>query len=195
MRLFASINIVTNGFRQSGFSTVNSRRYNFHRYNLHRYNLYRYYVIPILLLLLPVLPACKEQQTIFPPVMDAQTRGYCGSCHMAFQPSMLPAASWRQMMKELDNHFKEKVELKPAVIQHITDYLVANAGDSKAAGTAGRIALLGLTQNSNLQRITNTPYFKDEHRFLKNRILDEWVDSVANCTACHVGAWVGDYRE
>ena len=153
------------------------------------------YAISILVFTLFVLTACNEQQIIFPPVMDAQTRGYCGSCHMAFQPSMLPAASWRLMMKELDDHFKEKVELKPAVIEHISDYLVANAGDSEAAGEVGRIALKGLSQNANLQRITNTPYFIDEHRFLKNRILDEWVNSVSNCTACHVGAWVGDYKE
>ena len=139
--------------------------------------------------------ACLEEQLIFPAVMYAHTRGYCGSCHMAFQPSMLPAASWRLMMKELDNHFKEKVDLKPAVIMHISEYLEVNAGDSEAAGEAGRIALKGLSSDASLQRISNTPYFEDEHRFLNNRILDEWVDSVANCTACHVGAWVGDYKE
>ena len=155
-----------------------------------------YYIsMPVLAVIVFALSACKEDQIIFPPVMDAQTRGYCGSCHMAFQPSMLPAASWRLMMKELDDHFKEKVQLKPAVNKHITDYLVANAGDSKLAGEAGSIALKGLSQNSTMQRITDTPYFKEEHSFLKNRILEEWVDSVANCTACHVGAWVGDYKE
>ena len=155
-----------------------------------------YYIsLPALAVIVFALSACKDDQIIFPPVMDAQTRGYCGSCHMAFQPSMLPAASWHLMMKELDDHFKEKVELKPAVNKHITDYLVENAGDSELAGEAGRIALKGLSQNSTMQRITDTPYFKEEHSFLKNRILEEWVDSVANCTACHVGAWVGDYIE
>ena len=114
---------------------------------------------------------------------------------MAYQASMLPAASWRLMMKELDNHFKEKVELKPAAITHISEYLELNAGDKQAAGETGQVALQGLGQNANLQRISNTPYFKDEHRFLKNRILDDWVGSIANCTACHVGAWVGDYKE
>ena len=139
--------------------------------------------------------ACKDQQLIFPPVTDAPTRGYCGSCHMAFQPSMLPAASWERMMRELDDHFKEQVKMKPAAIAQVSNYLVANAGDTKTAGEAGRIALQGLEENSSLQRITNTPYFKGEHRFLSNRILDDWVGSLANCTACHVGAWVGDYRE
>ena len=139
--------------------------------------------------------ACKDQQIIFPPVMDAPTRGYCGSCHIAFQPSMLPAASWRVMMSNLDNHFKEKVEIKPIYVERITNYLETNAGDSQISGKAGRVALQGLDANTNLQRITNAPYFKQEHRFLENRILEEWIGSVANCTACHVGAWVGDYQE
>ena len=81
------------------------------------------------------------------------------------------------------------------IIDQIQNYLVANAGDSDIAGEAGRIALQGLSTNSSLQRITNTPYFKEEHAFLNNRILDEWVGSLANCTACHVGAWVGNYKE
>lgn len=178
MRLFILICLASSGFRHTNLCS----------------KIFRHHIALATLILL-VLSACKEQQTIFPPVMDAQTRGYCGSCHMAFQPSMLPAASWRRMMKELDNHFKEKVEIKPAATRHINDYLVINAGDSAMAGEAGRIALKGLGKNASLQRITSTPYFKDEHRFLKNRILDEWVDSVANCSACHVGAWVGDYKE
>ena len=88
----------------------------------------------------------------------------------------------------------ERVQLKPAALKHISAYLVANAGDSVVAGEAGRLALQGLQGNATLQRITAAPYFKNEHRFLENRILDEWVGSVANCPACHVGAWVGDYK-
>lgn len=153
-------------------------------------------VIPAIALVLIITGmGCSEKQIIFPPVLDAQTRGYCGSCHMAFQPSMLPAASWRRMMNELNEHFKEQVKLKPAAFKQVLDYLVANAGDSDIAGDAGRLALQGLAANVSLQRITNTPYFKEEHRFLNNRILDDWVGSIANCTACHVGAWVGDYSE
>ena len=147
----------------------------------------------VALMLAISMVACKNQQIIFPPVTDTQTRGYCGTCHMAYQPSMLPAASWRIMMNTLDDHFEEKVTLKPTSIKHIGDYLVANAGDSVVAGAAGRLALEGLQKNSTLQRITAAPYFKQEHRFLENRILEEWVGSVANCPACHVGAWVGDY--
>ncbi|WP_455210861.1 hypothetical protein [Kaarinaea lacus] len=146
------------------------------------------------LMLVIGMVACKDQHLLFPPVMDSQTRGYCGTCHMAYQPSMLPAASWRRMMNELNDHFDEKVTLSPSALKHISAYLLANAGDTDAAGEAGQIALEGLQKNSNLQRISAAPYFKREHRFLENRILDDWVGSVANCTACHVGAWVGDYK-
>ena len=126
--------------------------------------------------------------------MDAKTRGYCGSCHMAYQPSMLPAGSWNLMMDGLDDHFDVKITLKQDIKRHISNYHVSNAGDSDVAGKAGQLALNGLYPNKNPQRITDTPYFKQEHHFMENRILDEWVGSAANCPVCHVGAWAGDYR-
>lgn len=138
--------------------------------------------------------ACTDKQIIFPPVMDAETRGYCGSCHMAFQPAMLPTASWRLLMSSLDDHFNEKVIIKADRLKHITKYHLANAADSKAAGKAGQIALNGLRKDASPLRITDTPYFKTEHNFLENRILGDWVGSAANCPVCHVGAWVGDYH-
>ncbi len=147
-------------------------------------------------LLLPVamLSACSGEQLIFPPVTDAKIRGYCGSCHMAYQPSMLPAASWRLIMTSLNEHFDEKVTLKPDMLKHITDYHVIHAGDNDVAGRAGQIALAGLRPDAKPLRITDTPYFKREHNFLENRILGDWVGSAANCPACHLGAWVGDYQ-
>ena len=107
---------------------------------------------------------------------------------------MLPAGSWRLIMDGLNDHFDEKVVLKPHLVESITRYHVINAGDNSASGNAGVIALTGLHPNKNPLRITDTPYFKKEHHFLENRVLDEWVGSAANCTVCHVGAWVGDYR-
>ncbi len=137
--------------------------------------------------------SCSDRQVIFPPVMDAKTRGYCGSCHMAFQPSMLPARSWQLLMDGLDDHFDEKVVLKPSLEKAIRQYHIINAADSPTAGLAGQTALMGLRPSKNPLRITDTPYFKQEHNFLENKILDEWVGSATNCPVCHVGAWVGDY--
>ena len=157
-------------------------------------------LIPILgvFILFPLISvfssACSDRHIVFPAVMDAKTRGYCGSCHMAFQPSMLPAGSWRLIMDGLEDHFEEKITLKPDLEESITRYHIMNAGDNDSSGVAGKIALAGLHPNKNPLRITDTPYFKQEHNFLKNRILEDWVGSAANCPVCHVGAWVGDYR-
>jgi len=41
----------------------------------------------------------------FAPVSDAVTREECGSCHLAFAPSMLPASSWKRMLAGLNRHF------------------------------------------------------------------------------------------
>ena len=146
------------------------------------------------LTLVTMLIACSRDQIIFPPVTDAKIRGYCGTCHMAYQPSLLPAASWQLIMSSLNEHFDAKVTLKPGMLKHITAYHVTHAGDSESAGRAGRIAMEGLRADAKPLRITDTPYFKREHHFLENRILGDWVGSPANCQVCHLGAWVGDYQ-
>ncbi|HPQ24397.1 MAG TPA: cytochrome C, partial [Gammaproteobacteria bacterium] len=35
----------------------------------------------------------------------------CGSCHFAYQPGLLPARSWNNLMGGLENHFGENAEL------------------------------------------------------------------------------------
>jgi hypothetical protein len=37
----------------------------------------------------------------FPPVAEPVVKEECGSCHIAFAPSMLPASSWKRMMGDL----------------------------------------------------------------------------------------------
>jgi hypothetical protein len=59
----------------------------------------------------------------FPPVGDPVVKEECGSCHLAFPPSMLPASSWKRMMGELTNHFGDDASVDPATARHITNYL------------------------------------------------------------------------
>lgn len=47
----------------------------------------------------------------YAPVTDARTLQECASCDIAFPPSMLPAASWKRMMGELENHFGDDASL------------------------------------------------------------------------------------
>lgn len=123
------------------------------------------------------------------PVMPAQTNAQwvaeCGSCHMAFPPGLLPAASWKKVMTGLDKHFGTDASLSPADTQVITDYLVRHASNRWTANTAPL-------------KITDGAWFKTKHRAGE---IDPavWqrasVKSPANCLACHSGGDTGDFND
>jgi len=131
----------------------------------------------------------------FPPVTDPLTLEECGGCHLAFPPSMLPAASWQKMMTELDRHFGEDASLDADTTASITRYLVANAGDRDGRPYGERL-LRGLAPGAAPQRITELPRWVREHRKVAER---DWtskdVGSKANCIACHVDADKGYFED
>ena len=131
----------------------------------------------------------------FAPVADPVVKEECGSCHLAFPASMLPAASWQRMMQELDNHFGDNASVDPALAKKITAYLVANAGDTGGQAYGSKL-LRGVTPASAPQRITSLPKWVREHREVPDW---EWrhkdVRSKANCTACHADAELGHYED
>lgn len=131
----------------------------------------------------------------FPPVTDPVVKEECGSCHLAFAPSMLPARSWQRMMNELDNHFGDNANVDAATRERITRYLVANAGDAGGGRSTSKL-LKGLSPDSAPQRITELPKWVREHR----KVPDwEWrhkeVRTKANCVACHTKAEQGYYED
>ncbi len=131
----------------------------------------------------------------FAPVADPVVKEECGSCHLAFAPSMLPARSWQRMMGELDNHFGDNASLDAATAEKITSYLVANAGDAGGQRYSSKL-LKGVAAGAAPQRITELPKWVSEHR----KVPDwEWrhkeVRTKANCVACHTAAEQGSYDE
>lgn len=131
----------------------------------------------------------------YAPVADPLVKEECGSCHLAFAPSMLPARSWQRMMSELDNHFGDNASLDPATAEKITNYLVANAGDAGGQRYSRKL-LKGVAPGATPQRITQLPKWVSEHR----KIPDwEWrhkdVRTKANCAACHSAAEKGYYGD
>ena len=131
----------------------------------------------------------------YAPVTDPLVKEECGSCHLAFAPSMLPAASWRRMMSELKNHFGDDASLDPASVTRITDYLASNAGDT-GGRRYGEKLLRGVSATNPPLRITELPKWVREHREVP---AWEWkhkdVRTKANCTACHADAARGYYDE
>jgi len=119
----------------------------------------------------------------------------CGSCHMAYQPELLPRRSWDQAMKELDNHFGTDATLAPEDAKEIAAYLGENAADVRGAEKhMARIA--ASVSPAEPTRISASSYFVREHRKMPERfVTQEAVKSFSNCNACHTKAEAGSYRE
>ena len=49
----------------------------------------------------------------YPPVSNGVVKEECGSCHLAFPASMLPASAWTRMMADLKNHFGDDASIDP----------------------------------------------------------------------------------
>ncbi len=113
----------------------------------------------------------------------------CGSCHMAYHPSLLSAASWRQVMAHLDTHYGEDASLPAPRRDAIAQWLTANAAeqwDTLAAHRLGRAPLAAdglLTSNS---------WWKRKHRHLEPAVFQRTaIKTAENCAACHRDATSG----
>lgn len=114
------------------------------------------------------------------PVAHAATQKECGECHMAFQPQLLPAASWDRIMDELSTHFGDNASLDPQAVADIRSYLMSNAGRRG---------------DGRLMRITEQRWWAREHDFRPQIWSRSDVRSKANCTACHRDADKGLYDD
>ena len=112
----------------------------------------------------------------------------CSTCHIAYPPGVLPASSWREIMRTLDQHFGTDASLDAKAVAEILPFLEQNAGESSAretkAAQAGKPTL----------RITEMGWFKHEHDEISD-IIWKRVNSPSNCVACHTQADKGNFDE
>lgn len=148
----------------------------------------------VLLTLLSLAAPAQAGDDWIPPVTDPLTRKECGSCHMAFQPGLLPARSWRRMMAELTDHFGEDASLPADQAAAIGANLEANAADRVSRGIARKL-LRWVKADGTPQRITENPYFIKEHRRPDAVWQRPDVVTPSNCPACHTAAEQGRYED
>lgn len=118
--------------------------------------------------------------------LDEQTwREECSACHIAYPARFLPAASWKEIMNTLGDHFGADASVDAATAEKISRYL-ALAARSPSRSQAGPPPL----------RITETRWFVHEHDELPaNQWRNPKVKSTANCGACHQDAEAGRFSE
>ena len=111
----------------------------------------------------------------------------CGECHFAYQPELLPSASWVKILNQLDDHFGEQIEADPDRVKTILDYLKANGAENSSAKRSKKI--MRSLGNQVPMRISDIPYIREKHHELDPAIFKrESVGSLANCVACHITA-------
>jgi len=108
----------------------------------------------------------------------------CGSCHIPYPPRLLPARSWRALMKGLDQHFGSDASLDAGTATTIMRFLEQNAGRDRTGSSTPML------------RITETRWFVHEHDEVSaNTWKHPQVKHASNCAACHVNAGLGRYNE
>ncbi len=122
---------------------------------------------------------------LLPAQVNAKWQQECASCHLAFPPGLLPAASWKKIMAGLQQHFGTDASLSPQDNAEITDFLRKNASNRWSASTAPL-------------RITESVWFKKIHNS-REIAAAVWqraaIKSPSNCVACHKGADKGNFNE
>lgn len=138
----------------------------------------------------------ESGRTDVAPVNNDLYKNECGSCHMPYQPGLLPARSWQKLMTNLADHFGDNAELGAAERSQLEAYLVENAADRSGYKRSIKFAN-SIGPGEAPMRITETGYFLRKHDEvpLSVRKGQGQVKSMANCSSCHPRAEMGSYNE
>jgi hypothetical protein len=141
----------------------------------------------------------SQPRADFAPLTNAAYSEECGSCHMAYQPGLLPARAWTAIMSPagLSNHYGDDASLTDELRNEISAYLTANGADRSGGKRASKFAESRAGADGGLPRISENPYFVKEHDEIPARLIKDNPDvgSLSKCNACHRGAAEGDYSE
>jgi hypothetical protein len=135
----------------------------------------------------PTGPAAAGDDDTLPAPVLPKYQQECASCHLAYPPGLLPAASWRRLMADLPHHFGVDASLEPETLKELSAWLEANAaGFRKARREPGPPD----------DRITKSAWWVREHDEVAPAT---WklpaVKSPSNCAACHRAAERGNFDE
>jgi len=130
------------------------------------------------------------------PVNNALYAEECSACHFAYQPGLMPARSWQEIMVNLADHFDENAELEAADQKILTDYLTKNAAEFSNYKRSVKI-MRSLPKDKTPLRIIEIPYMVSKHDELTTDMVakNPKVKSLSYCDKCHTKAITGSYSE
>ncbi len=108
----------------------------------------------------------------------------CSDCHNLFPPHLLPKESWIALMKSLDKHYEEDLELETSLIKSIEKFLIENASHTSTREASYKLAQE--IRDSNKFTITKTTYWKETHKNISKDVFkSDEIETKSNCVACH----------
>jgi Dihaem cytochrome c len=132
----------------------------------------------------------------FNPVNNDTYKEVCGACHFAYQPELLPSASWQKVLAGLPDHLGQEIEVDADSKKIILDYVKSNGAEYSSAKRA--VKIMSSLDGQTPLRITEVPYIRDKHRgddIPADAFQRKSVGSRSNCIACHTTAEKGIYEE
>ncbi len=137
------------------------------------------------------LLAARPGSGVPPATLDPIFAEQCGACHLAFPPSLAPAATWNAILADLGHHFGADATLSPEQVAHLRRWLDANAAGHW--DTLPAHLLRAAAANGSL-RITDTPGWQRLHRHIPAAVFTARpVYRRSACEACHADAASGRF--
>jgi hypothetical protein len=114
---------------------------------------------------------------------------HCGSCHIAYRPQLLPAASWERLISATADHFGESLSITPKQAAAIRNYLLDNGAGRTPDPLAARI-MAAQGGEAWPVRVTEMVFFRQHHQELQSA---GDASKLGRCELCHAGAERGEY--
>lgn len=126
-----------------------------------------------------------------PKTLDPTYAMQCGACHLAYPPSLAPAATWTRILGDLRHHFAgTDASLAPDLAASIGAYLSANSAEHWDTLPA---RMLRISDPAD-PRITATPFWRRMHRGIAAAVFSApQVGGKGACEACHRDAATGRF--
>jgi cytochrome b len=138
-----------------------------------------------------VMLAGRPGYGVPPAVPDAMYAEQCGACHLAFPPSLAPAATWDRLLADLQHHFTADATLSADQVAHLRVWLDANAAEHWDTLPAHRLRTPAADGSL---RITDTPGWRRLHRRIAPAIFTAApVYRRSACEECHADAATGRF--
>lgn len=119
----------------------------------------------------------------------------CGSCHLAYHPSLLPARSWHALLAQQADHFGEDLVLDAGVVASLQVFATAHAAGQGESEAAMKIAASTAAADLPL-RITETAYWRRKHADIAEPAWKSaTVHGKGDCGACHYDAEAATFED